>query len=323
MKTQKGFTLVELLVALTLGLMITATALLLFLTGQKSYSMQQGTADLQDNANFGLNFITQGVRLANLNNRKAFVNDELVSGGLVLSQNNFNPSVAEVPAQLLSASDGDNAGVNNQWRGLSNVALTTSADVLLASDQLVIQYVAQTSGRDCEGNAYPSGQIVIERYFLRTDANAETREGNALALVCDAGQYVSTATNIVDVNADNSASTGTRFGGSGQILMKRVDYFRVLLGVENTAGNKRYIGIREYRALPATAPKPRIVSVSLGILARSTQSVGEDTAINPNQIFNVLDRTVRIHANGNPTGYVRQVITQEIALRNGLGVRDQ
>ncbi|MDY6509780.1 PilW family protein [Acinetobacter faecalis] len=315
MKIQKGFTLVELLVALTLGLMITATALLLFLTGQKSYSMQQGTADLQDNANFGLNFITQGVRLANLNNRKAFVNDELVSGGLVLSQNNFNSSVAEVPAQLLSASDGDNAGVNNQWRGLSNVALTTSADVLLASDQLVIQYVAQTSGRDCEGNDYTSGQIVIERYFLRTDANAETREGNALALVCDAGQYNSTNNNLTSVEVG--------FGGAGQILMKRVDYFRVLLGVENTIGNKRYIGISEYSALPATPPKPRIVSVSLGILARSTQAVGEDTVINPDQTFNVLDRTVRVHADGNPTGYVRQVITQEIALRNGLGARDQ
>lgn len=264
MKIQKGFTLVELLVALTLGLVITATALLLFLTGQKSYSMQQGTADLQDNANFGLSFITQGVRLANLNNRKAFVNDELVSGGLVLSQNNFNSSVAEVPTPLMSASDGDDEGVNNQWRGLSNVINDDDSDV--DSDQLVIQYQAQTSGRDCEGNAYPSGQIVIERYFLRTDANAETREGNALALVCDAGQYVSTAMNIVDVNADNSASTGTRFGGSGQILMKRVDYLRILLGIENTAGEKRYIGIREYRALPATTPKPRIVSVSLGIL---------------------------------------------------------
>lgn len=313
MKTQKGFTLVELLVALTLGLMITATALLLFLTGQKSYSMQQGTADLQDNANFGLNFITQGVRLANLNNRKAFVNDQLESGGLVLSQDNFNLSVTEVPTPLISASDGDDEGVNNQWRGLSNVALTTSVDDLLASDQLVIQYKAQTSGLDCEGNDYSSGQTVIERYFLRTDTNVETREGNALALVCDAGQYSSTENNLI--------SAGVGFGGAGQILMKRVDYFRVLLGVENTAGNKRYIGIREYRALIGS--KPRIVSVSLGILARSTQAVGEDTVINPDQIFNVLDRAVRVHADGNPTGYVRQVITQEIALRNGLGARNQ
>jgi type IV pilus assembly protein PilW len=77
MNRQKGFTLVELLVAITLGLIITATGLLLFLTGQRTYSMQQGTADIQDNANFGLNFITQSVRLANLNNRQAFINDQL------------------------------------------------------------------------------------------------------------------------------------------------------------------------------------------------------------------------------------------------------
>lgn len=320
MKIQKGFTLVELLVSLTLGLIITATALLLFLTGQRSYSMQQGTADLQDNANFGLNFITQGVRLANLNNTKALVNDQLALGGLVLSQNNFNTGVAVIPAALLSASAGDTAGANNQWRGLSNASMTTNAATLVPSDQLVIQYIAQTDGRDCEGSEYDAGRVIIERYFLRVDTNNETREGNALALVCDAGQYATGASTIVDPNADVATSTGTKFGGAGQILMKRVDYFRVLLGVQNTAGNKRYIGIREYRALTGT--KPRIISVSLGILARSTQSVGADTVINPNQAFDVLDQRVRIHSNGNPSGYVRQVITQEIAIRNGLGERN-
>jgi type IV pilus assembly protein PilW len=321
MKTQKGFTLVELLVALVLGLIITATALLLFLTGQKSYSMQQGTADLQDNANFGLSFITQGVRLANLNNTKALVNDELEQGGVVLTQNNFNASVTAIPAALLSASAGDTVGEGRQWRGLSNAATPANATTLVRSDQLVIQYRAQTNGRDCEGNAYVPGRVVIERYFLRVDENSDAREGNALALVCDAGQYVSSATDIVDPNVEaNPPVPGTGYGGAGQILMKRVDYFRVLLGVENSAGNKRYIGIREYRNLAGV--KPRIVSVSLGVLARSTQPVGEDAVINPNQIFDVLDQRVRIHSDGNPRGYVRQVITQEIAIRNGLGARN-
>lgn len=321
MKAQKGFTLVELLVALVLGLIITATALLLFLTGQKSYSMQQGTADLQDNANFGLSFITQGVRLANLNNPKALVNDELEQGGVVLAQSNFNERVATIPLALLSASAGDTVGQDHQWGGLSNVAAPANATTLVRSDQLVIQYSAQTSGRDCEGNAYVPGRVVIERYFLRVDENSDAREGNALALVCDAGQYVSGATNIVDPNVDaDPPVSGTGYGSAGQILMKRVDYFRVLLGVEDLAGNKRYIGIREYRNFEGV--KPRIVSVSLGVLARSTQPVGEDVVISPNQIFDVLDQRVRIHSNGNPRGYVRQVITQEIALRNGLGVRN-
>ena len=52
---QKGFTLIELMIALALGLVITASAILLFFTGQKGYFLQRGMADVQDNANFGLN----------------------------------------------------------------------------------------------------------------------------------------------------------------------------------------------------------------------------------------------------------------------------
>jgi type IV pilus assembly protein PilW len=59
MKSQEGFTLVELMIALALGLIVVAAATLLFLTGLRSSSMQQGVSDLQDNANFGLNYITQ------------------------------------------------------------------------------------------------------------------------------------------------------------------------------------------------------------------------------------------------------------------------
>lgn len=54
---QQGFTLVELIISLALGLMVVAAAILLFLTGQKSVAMQKGVAELQDNANFGLNYI--------------------------------------------------------------------------------------------------------------------------------------------------------------------------------------------------------------------------------------------------------------------------
>ena len=55
MMKQAGFTLIELMLALALGLVISAAAIFLFLTAQKSYSVQQGLSNVQDNANFGLN----------------------------------------------------------------------------------------------------------------------------------------------------------------------------------------------------------------------------------------------------------------------------
>jgi len=57
--SQQGFTLIELMVSLVLGMIIVAAATLLFISGQKSFALQQGAADIQDNANFALNYMTK------------------------------------------------------------------------------------------------------------------------------------------------------------------------------------------------------------------------------------------------------------------------
>ena len=85
---QLGFTLIELMISLALGLIVVAAAILLFLTGQKSVAMQKGVAELQDNANFGLNYITKDIRLTNLNVRSAAINDQTTYGGIVLTTSN-------------------------------------------------------------------------------------------------------------------------------------------------------------------------------------------------------------------------------------------
>jgi type IV pilus assembly protein PilW len=303
MKTEQGFTLIELMIALALGLIVVAAAAMLFLTGIKSSQAQQGMADLQDNANFGLNYITQDIRLANLNAVEAAMNDTVSEGGIVLSQTNLNLPEnirSNVDGALLSQSNGDVVGNDDTWTGASNVAQN--------SDQLVIQYrPTEIGGFDCEGREITTvDQMIIQRYFLRVDANAGAGEGNPLALACDAGNY--SDTNLA------------RYGDAGEIIMKRVDHFRVLLNVSNAAGNRRYIGIHEYMAL--VGDKPRILGVNLGILARSGQATGHDVSTAQNNAFVVLDQDVAIGENGNPQGFIRQVVTQEVALRNAFGERN-
>ncbi len=70
--------------------------------------------------------------------------------------------------------------------------------------------------------------------------------------------------------------------------------------------------------------KPRILSIQLGTLVRSSQSVGNDALVKNDQKFQVLDNevTVKIPANAS-TKYVRQVVSQTIALRNTFGERGQ
>ena len=51
---QKGFTLIELMVALALGLIVIAAAIQLFVGGILSSRLQQANAEIQDSGIFGL-----------------------------------------------------------------------------------------------------------------------------------------------------------------------------------------------------------------------------------------------------------------------------
>lgn len=339
MNRQVGFTLIELMIALALGLVISAAAMMLFLTASRSQALQQGQASLQDDANFGLNAIVQDIRLGNLNTVQSSINDLTTYGGIVFrsSANKVNVSGIEraslpisltgntVVVNLLSRSHGDTAGSAPQWTGVSNVNT-------YSSDQLTIQYVPQYikddddwyGGYDCEGqdltfpvedpgDGKPFGrQVIVQRYFLRVDDNKNTNEPNApLALACDAGHY----------SLDGGPTAITRFGDAGQIILKRADHFRVLYGIQNGT-NYRYVDAKTYLALPS--PRPRILLVQLGILGRSNQSVGNDSSFSDTQSFQVLDQTVTVKKPAtNSPKYSRQVVTQTVALRNTFGERGQ
>lgn len=290
--SQRGFTLIELMVSLVLGLIIVAAATMLFIAGQKSFALQQGAADIQDNANFALNYITKDVRMANLNNSTATMNASLANGGIVFNTTNL-------------------AGITTA--NVSQSAVSNTSNVNVGSDQLVIQYlptqVQIDSGLfDCEGTQVTDASVyVIERYFVRQDANLNSNEtsATALALACAAGR----SNNMNAFNNDN-----------GQIVMKRVDYFHVLLTVQNSSGNFQDMTITQYTT---NAPTARIVGVKLGILARSNQPVGVDPNIDLTKSFTVLDQSVILNSaiQNAQTKNLRQVITQTVAIRNALGER--
>ena len=322
MKKQVGFTLVELLIAIALGLIIAASATMLFLTGLKSQALQTGQSGLQDDANFGLNFILKDVRLSNLNTVQSGINDITAYGGMVFTSSDkvgFNNSNLPmiVDENLLSRSE-----VQNTSNAHSD-----------GSDQLTIQFLPQYiwddkktattaddrwyGGFDCEGTALEftrdqGRQMVVQRYFLAVDENAgDTEPNQPLALYCDAGYYA----------LEGDPTSITNFGEDPQIVLKRVDHFRVLYSIQN-GSNHRYVDANTY--LQLDLPRPRILSVQLGILMRSLQSVGRDNTFSDEQVFQVLDQALQItEPDENAPKYVRQVVTQTIALRNTFGERGQ
>lgn len=284
--SQKGFTLIELMVALALGLIIIASATMLLISAQRSLAVQQSSAEIQNNANFAFDYIVKNLRIANYGNDGSAINLQAPQAGVVL--NDYNLS-----SDAISSNNNPNK-ISRNASGPSNVNIQ--------SDQLVIQYVPvpsqqpQTKKFDCQGNEITNTNTpVLERYFIRKDAsifNGETND-NALSLACEAG---------------TEQTIGTR---DGQIIMPRADYMRVLLIVRQSNNNLQEMPINSY-----TQNSGDVVGVKVAVLARSTQRVGTTSALPTT--FNVADQSVSL-SNTAPQGFLREVMTQTVAFRNAMG----
>ena len=178
---------------------------------------------------------------------------------------------------------------------------------------MVIQYrPAETGGYDCEGRLINSTNVyILERYFIRTDANGTGTAVERSALACASSRY---ASDLAAVTALESSNTAGLYG-SGQIIMKRVDLFLVRFLVQ-IGTNKRYVTITQYSTI---TPAPRILAVQLGVIARSPSSTTE-RSVSTSQEFSIFSQKVTQKA-AFPNRYVRTPIMQTVALRNALGDR--
>lgn len=62
--TWRGFSLVELMVAITLGLIITAAVTQIFVATRSAYTLEEGLSRTQENGRFAMEFLTQDIRMA-------------------------------------------------------------------------------------------------------------------------------------------------------------------------------------------------------------------------------------------------------------------
>src|SRR5690606_20905188 len=141
MRPQSGFTLIELMIALVLGLLITAAAIQLYITAQKNMAIQQGAANLQNSASFGLEYMLRNIRLANLNSGKPIMDPSILHGGIVLDRANLSTnSTIKIT--------GADASTNSMTAG--NIRPSTLQG--LKNDQLLIQYCNTINNEyECDG----------------------------------------------------------------------------------------------------------------------------------------------------------------------------
>ena len=218
---QSGFTLLELMIALSLGLIVSAIAIQLALTGQKGVSTQQALSDLHNDSLFGLETFVREIRLANLNAVEPIINDTVLHGGIVLDARNYTQ-------KFKTDEDGKPTTTLDITlkNALSEGAVSDSSNLVgQASDQLVIQYKNSMGNRfDCEGREIVRDAYVVQRYFLRSDTNRND-PNKPLALACKAFSYMGDEPAEIDLSGD------------GQIMIPRVDHLSVQLVVARDGMN--------------------------------------------------------------------------------------
>lgn len=232
--SQTGFTLIELMVSLFLGLLVSAAAVQVYMINAKTAGIQSSASELVEDAAFNLPIIERKVRLANLGLADKVAADQPGSGIVLTSANNAvkdkngnkaldsfrnpkdldgDPKVPKnitlggspVEVALLTRTGDQSVGTKeNEWTGTSNFSSK--------SGQLTIQYRAPQDMYDCEGKLALGprrvaiggvqeaidGQVIIERFYLKAPNSSKPTE---LSLYCDAGKYI---TEIMDDYAEQS-----------------------------------------------------------------------------------------------------------------------
>lgn len=294
----QGFTLVELMIALVLGLLISAAVLQVYLSAFRTSLVQQGGSEIADASVFGIQNLEHQIRLANLGNSVFQINQTTKFGGVVLSAQNVGLPANDsgISGNLMTTSS-DSAPPNTA--SSSNSTWTGGSGTNIASDQLTIQYqnIIDAGLVDCEGNTVALNDWVIERYFIR---------GNGI-FTCDAGR-VEPAGGIKPANTTNTPT----FGNEGVAFMDNVEQFKVLLGVQSRDANHlAYISPSKYLALANSdrlyqAP---IIAVKLGFLVRSNHVIPESTG-NEYTIFGTKNTV------SNQDNFLRRNYESTIMLRN-------
>lgn len=287
--SQKGFTLIELMIAITLGLIVSAAALMIFLSSQRLLAAQNGLGEIGQNTIFGLNNLTRDLRHINLDTSTAYVSKTQNGSGIIFSTS--QTSVALGSGDITAANIGASTIMNT------------------SNDQLTIQYRTRNDTTDCEGTNIPADTLVVQKYYIdKLPASQQVGGDDRYGLYCDAAW-----------------GGGTAIGAGQTVVIPDAESFKVSLGTRDLNGTPtnrnddklRYQTLAQYIASPTGTT---VVSVEVGVVMRSSSSVHADSSINKARVFNIAGQNVQLADTSGTATHLRVPVNQVVAIRNSQGI---
>ncbi|MEW5008717.1 MAG: PilW family protein [Cycloclasticus sp.] len=188
--TQSGVTLVELMIALVLGLIIAAGLSQIFVSSQKTYRITEEQSRLQESARFGFEFITRGFREAGYSGCRAIerLNIQVIANAPTPSYNANN---------IVSGSE---ATSSTLWSPALNSDIED--DVIAGTDTLSIQKAGSCGGTLIEpSNSTPSAA----QFKIFAPNSCNIQQGDVLMLTDCEHAHIFRVTN----NPNNNAPSQT------------------------------------------------------------------------------------------------------------------
>ncbi|MEW6679109.1 MAG: PilW family protein [Pseudomonadota bacterium] len=248
-KREVGLSLVELLVAIALGLVLLAGIGTIYVGSQQTYRMQEANARLQENGRYAIEIIGRSLRQAgadaSITPNVTAVTEECIavlpcalSSGACTATGNAPTGTT---CAMVPASSNVCVATNHQCFALQGANGASGA-----ADGMAAQYFAEVGGgTDCTGANSQENDVVTNSFTLSgTDLRCTGRIDR------DTGGVIS------------NVSLQT------QPILSNVEDFQVIYGID-AAGNDQSADI--YTASPSAAQWPNVVTAKVCVMIRSDE----------------------------------------------------
>jgi type IV pilus assembly protein PilW len=330
---QAGIGLVEIMISLVLGLMVTGAIVQIYLTTKRQNDMQTSLTGRQESARYAAQIIQRDAQMAGFRGclrDLGTVTNTLNSANTFLY--NFGQHVigfdnaGGVPASItgvvantdvLTLRTVDDATITLTADMASNAAnpVTTAglAPAPLANGDIAL--VADCSGATVfQVNAYNAGTGAIEHVTAGTPGNATLNLGRRYAAGAQVFRMRTTTYFIRQSDNGTGPALWRRVGlQAPQELAEGIENMQVLYG-EDTDGDQ---SPDFYRTAAAVTDWNQVVALQVALLAAGTQDRVADA---DTRTFNLLGEVID-PAGGDPAasdGRLRRVVTFTVAMRNRL-----
>lgn len=303
MKIQRGFSLMEIMIALTIGLILIAGTAQMFLSSKESFNIQEGIGNMQEAGRTAMFFLQRDIRMAGFPRREgppAFNAAGTLNGVLGAPD--------QIRVQFQSRSDclGQRVVADCPVEcpiGCPNADTTTTTGVACGNGVNALNTTTCCpAAATCPATCPVSNSYVRNTYTLDTTTTQAARTNRA-------GRV--TATGRLLCTSDRITLGGNDFGeaeiATNQPILEGIETLQFLYGIDTDAVADNFAN--RYVPADAVADWNRVVGVRVGILVSSLEGIDASASA---QRYVVLDAPAITYNDSMR----RRVFTSTVEVRN-------